>query len=403
MSFISYLWYKCPSLLAPNESIPSNVVKINLSDTSNEINTTIKKETDNDSNVVCIDISDDDSADCEPNYSSAHNKYAADSESAEEKNELWEQWLGIGFDGTKQVFYCKYSDECHFKTNLRMKIKSHINKHFDVKLIPKLEEHEFWEECLPGLYGQTMNISQFEEPTADSTPKSRTASKHSSKSSSKSKTSSKKQSQTKGKPSKEATPHTPHTNSFILDNRRDNRSTPTNVDTSGLIDINFNQNNTILSLKGMASVKKLEKYIQCRVINGMKYFCCNFKETVKECEFKSKRSQETANHVHCAHLGFYLECVRPDCDKVFRTPGSWREHQKNHICNFGLYGYQKGVTGVCRNSHLLKFQDKVIVEGNHKAYKCKFRNCGFVTRQRTACKRVLYFICLFVSFYAFRV
>ena len=357
---------------ALSEEIPENLIRMNLSNSFSDESPEFK------TGIECIDLSIDESMiKSEPmdDFSGHTNgNINMATNGLNEFDNAWEKWFDIEADGKMR---CLFTTDCRFECSLRMKAKHHINKHLeDLKngcnlsgiqtgTIP--QEHEFWDQFLAD---NSPIQSTSRGQSAKSTPKTPVVKRP------------------RGRPkSTNATPNVSASKSEIRSATKTAPLTeaPESTPSHNLVDVHFNQNDALLSLKGMASVKKLDQYIRCEVVNDCKFFCCNFNNS---CLFKSKRSQETALHVHCTHLNFFLRCVQPGCDRIFRTPGSWREHQKNHICNFGLYGYQRGVTGKCRNEYLKQFQEKIIMEGNQKAYRCLWKDCGFTTKHRTGVKRV---------------
>jgi uncharacterized C2H2 Zn-finger protein len=131
-------------------------------------------------------------------------------------------------------------------------------------------------------------------------------------------------------------------------------------------------------------MSKVRQYYESQVMNGEKFFLCKW----KRCEFKTKKSQKIAQHINLSHIGVEFKCNKPNCNKVFKNPNTYREHQKNHICGFGIFGYgSKGVIGVCRNENLNRYRERVIIDSK-KFYRCKWENCNAITRYHMAMKRV---------------
>ncbi|CAG2116882.1 unnamed protein product [Medioppia subpectinata] len=152
------------------------------------------------------------------------------------------------------------------------------------------------------------------------------------------------------------------------------------------LNISNNEENVLLSCKGLASMSKVRQYYESQVLDGEKYFLCKW----KRCEFKTKKSQKIAQHINLSHIGVEFKCNKPNCNKVFKNPNTYREHQKNHICGFGIFGYgSKGVIGVCRNENLNRYRERVIIDSK-KFYRCKWDNCNAITRYHMAMKRHLH-------------
>lgn len=120
------------------------------------------------------------------------------------------------------------------------------------------------------------------------------------------------------------------------------------------------------------------------MVNNQKVYKCRFSA---KCQFQTKKSQKIAEHINLSHIGVDFKCPKPNCNKVFKNPHSYREHQKNHICGFGSFGYgSKGVIGVCRNENLFKYRERIIIDGK-KLYRCKV--CFAVTPYFTGCSLLL--------------
>ncbi|XP_054153115.1 uncharacterized protein LOC128951855 [Oppia nitens] len=152
------------------------------------------------------------------------------------------------------------------------------------------------------------------------------------------------------------------------------------------LNISNNEENILLSCKGLASMSKVRQYYESQVINGEKFFLCKW----QRCEFKTKKSQKIAQHINLSHIGVEFKCNKPNCNKVFKNPNTYREHQKNHICGFGIFGYgSKGVIGVCRNENLNRYRERVIIDSK-KFYRCKWEDCNAITRYHMAMKRHLH-------------
>lgn len=157
------------------------------------------------------------------------------------------------------------------------------------------------------------------------------------------------------------------------------------------LNISNKEENILLSCKGLAAMSKVRQYYESQVIDGQKVFFCRWKQNGSVCTFQTRKSQKIAQHINLSHIGVEFKCPKPFCNKVFKNPNTYREHQKNHICGFGIFGYgSKGVIGACRNENLNRFRDRVVIEGK-KFYRCIYlvngAQCGAITRYHMAMKR----------------
>ena len=157
------------------------------------------------------------------------------------------------------------------------------------------------------------------------------------------------------------------------------------------LNISNKEENILLSCKGLAAMSKVRQYYESQVIDGQKVFFCRWKQNGSVCQFQTRKSQKIAQHINLSHIGVEFKCPKPFCNKVFKNPNTYREHQKNHICGFGIFGYgSKGVIGACRNENLNRFRDRVVIEGK-KFYRCIYivngSQCGAITRYHMAMKR----------------
>ncbi|XP_054152440.1 uncharacterized protein LOC128951216 [Oppia nitens] len=326
-------------------------------------------------------------------------------------------------DGTNKLF-CKWPD-CLFGSNLRMVLKQHIiNNHLTQKRIrcpPKTHnEYEYWDKLLFDKKG--VRLSSEKQTTGKSpvqtnngtkvatnkpnntTPRQQKEIKKSVSSvkqqkrqqQSQSKTQMKSQlkirsklhlkTQLKAQPKSQIRPHLPKlAPNLQIINLNTTESVCPDSDSKLLekrrISIDKNRSDVLLSCKGLASMASVTQYFNKRLINGEKIYWCKW----GGCQFKTKKSQKIAEHINLSHIGVDFKCNKPNCNKVFKNPHSYREHQKNHICGFGSFGYgSKGVIGVCRNENLFKYRERIIVKGK-KYYRCKC--CHAITKYFTGMKR----------------
>ncbi|CAG2161467.1 unnamed protein product [Oppiella nova] len=281
----------------------------------------------------------------------------------------WEVWIELRELNGRDRLYCQWTD-CRFNTNLRVAARRHVFNHLNGVSVhttspKKITETDFWNQIFNDVNhnDKSSETKKIKTPTKTPTMTPRKQSCG--------------QSKSKARSGEE------------VNKKRKNGSKTKNLRSSDkcvakkgieshasdLIDIKV-KSGGFLSAKGMASASKLKAHINREVIDGVKWYFCDYNKT---CGFRCRRSQQIAAHIHCSHIGMYLRCHQTNCGKIFRTPNSWREHQKNHICNFGIFGYQKGVTGVCRNENLIKYKQMVVMPDNTKAYRCTWKGCSFVT------------------------
>jgi hypothetical protein len=143
-----------------------------------------------------------------------------------------------------------------------------------------------------------------------------------------------------------------------------------------------NQNNTLLSCKGLTSSAKVKQYFDRTITNGEKKFFCKW----IRCEFTTNRTQKIAEHINTKHLGLTFKCPQPNCSKVYKSTHSWREHQKNHLCGFGWFGDGRKVEGVCNSENINKYREKILVDGK-RVHRCKWSDCGVSFANRSGIKR----------------
>ncbi|CAG2113449.1 unnamed protein product, partial [Medioppia subpectinata] len=325
-------------------------------------------ETESDGRVM-IDLSDESNgsdivtADRSGGQSTAGHSSGVKEESVDEE---WRQWFKLcDGSGGKERLVCMWSD-CGFETNLRIAARRHVNKHLSGVLAPKktptttsaaVTESVYWDQIFPDC-DTTSSDNNVAQSEATNTRLSGSASKIKSKTKGKGK-------QLKGKRGKQ-----------LNVTKGVNREKETKLESqiSPMIDISVTEEG--LSLKGMG-ISNLKAYIETEVINGQKWYLCRHSSS---CEFKCRLSKQIALHIHCSHIGLSLKCPQVGCGRVFRTPNSWREHQKYHICNFDN---KKGAIGVCRKDNIDKWREIVIIEdpikGSTKAYRCKWKGCAFTT------------------------
>ncbi|CAG2161468.1 unnamed protein product [Oppiella nova] len=324
---------------------------------------------------------------------------------------MWELYVECRpIDGTDRLF-CKWPD-CHFGSNLRVVLKQHvINSHLTQKRIrsrPKIHnEYEYWDKILFDRKGVRFS----DEPKAPVPTKvvntslsSKTVAKPAVLTKSSSVTCVPKLPKLKAvsplksplkplftiKPLpnsksvsivKPISPPKPLTIPKLKLQIKPKPKIESKVLETNHINIDKNKRDVLLSCKGLASMTRVAQYFHKRIINGEKIYWCQW----NGCSFKTKKSQKIAEHINLSHIGVDFKCNKPNCNKVFKNPHSYREHQKNHICGFGSFGYgSKGVIGVCRNENLFKYRERVIIKGK-KYYRCKC--CYAITKYFTGMKR----------------
>jgi hypothetical protein len=143
-----------------------------------------------------------------------------------------------------------------------------------------------------------------------------------------------------------------------------------------------NQNNTLLSCKGLTSSSKVKQYFDRIITNGEKKFFCKW----IRCEFTTNKTQKIAEHINTKHLGLTFKCPQPNCSKVYKSTHSWREHQKNHLCGFGWFGDGRKVKGVCNSENINTYREKILVDGK-RVHRCKWPDCGVSFANRSGIKR----------------
>jgi hypothetical protein len=146
---------------------------------------------------------------------------------------------------------------------------------------------------------------------------------------------------------------------------------------------NNNTNSSpFLSCKGLQSTKNVKKYFERKFINGEKVFFCKW----NRCQYKTK-TKGIATHIYLRHLKLEFKCNQQNCSKVFQSPHAWREHQKNHICGFGIDGNEKRkIDGICGNNNINKYREKILVN-EKRIYRCKWTDCGVISKHHMSMKR----------------
>ena len=153
--------------------------------------------------------------------------------------------------------------------------------------------------------------------------------------------------------------------------------------------LNFSGNNEhiLLSCKGLAAKSKVKEFYRCEVVDGHKTFVCVW----TNCHFSTKLTHKIATHINLSHIGIELKCPKSNCSKVFKNPNTYREHLKNHICGFGLFGRGSDrVLDICSNNSINKYRQKLMICGK-RFYRCIFdmdgSQCGSITKYHMAMKR----------------
>ena len=160
---------------------------------------------------------------------------------------------------------------------------------------------------------------------------------------------------------------------------------------SNHLDISNEKKDILLSCKGLASKKKVQQFYESGVIDGKRVYFCRWKQNETVCQFKTLFGYKIARHINLLHIGVQFKCPKQFCNKVFKDPNTYREHQKNHICGFGLFGYgSEGVLGVCRNENLNQYRDRRTIN-SVKVHRCLYvvngSQCGWFTKYHMAMKR----------------
>lgn len=153
------------------------------------------------------------------------------------------------------------------------------------------------------------------------------------------------------------------------------------------LNISSNKDQVLLSCKGLASKSKVKEFYRCQVVNGQKMFECVW----TNCSFSTRSSPRIASHINLSHIGVQLKCPKANCCKVFKSPNTYREHLKNHICGFGLFGYgSKNVLAECNNTNINKYRQKLSIRSK-RFWRCVFEvegsECGSISKYQMAIKR----------------
>lgn len=135
--------------------------------------------------------------------------------------------------------------------------------------------------------------------------------------------------------------------------------------------------------KGLYPIREVKQYYRREFVNQKALYLCLL------CDFKTwKYSQHIARHIHLKHIGIKeLKCEEPNCGKTFKRPESLVQHQKNHLCGFGIDSAKmKDPNNVCGVKNIKKFYFREL-DNDYYVFGCKWTGCEFVTNNSGSIRR----------------
>lgn len=137
--------------------------------------------------------------------------------------------------------------------------------------------------------------------------------------------------------------------------------------------------------QGLYPIAEVKQYFKKETIDNETRYTCLW----PKCTFATRKySQHISRHIHLKHIGIKeLKCCEPMCSKIFKRPESLVQHQKNHICGFGIDNERvRDPTNVCGakniNRHFKRIRDNDIY-----IYQCQFGGCSFATSNSGSIRR----------------
>jgi hypothetical protein len=142
-------------------------------------------------------------------------------------------------------------------------------------------------------------------------------------------------------------------------------------------DLRFDSN-----YRGLQSLKNVEQYFELKVINDIKQYFCKYKIN---CNFKTKLTQHMARHIHLSHIQITkFKCNQINCNKVFKSPATLRQHELNHLCGFEIIN-GKNLNTICGNKSINRYRNRVLIN-DKKFFECLWNGCEFKTNSHYSIK-----------------
>ncbi|XP_054152438.1 uncharacterized protein LOC128951215 [Oppia nitens] len=137
--------------------------------------------------------------------------------------------------------------------------------------------------------------------------------------------------------------------------------------------------------RGLYPIREVKQYYRREFVNGKPLYICLW----GDCDFKTwKYSQHIARHIHLKHIGIKeLKCDEKGCEKTFKRPESLVQHQKNHLCGFGIDSLKmKDPNNVCGVKNIKKYYFREL-DNDYYVFGCKWTACEFVTNNSGSIRR----------------
>jgi len=117
--------------------------------------------------------------------------------------------------------------------------------------------------------------------------------------------------------------------------------------------------------------------------NNLTFSCKGLKSIRQVKSYNSNKSaQNIAQHINHVHTGLQLKCGQQNCLKVFRSRQSYRQHQNNHICGFGV---AENLIEECSHEKIVQYTKRIKLNGK-PFYRCKWKGCQAIYQYRSAIK-----------------
>lgn len=137
--------------------------------------------------------------------------------------------------------------------------------------------------------------------------------------------------------------------------------------------------------RGLYPINQVKKYFVKVVENNQKLYKCIW----DGCNFQTRKySQHISRHIYLKHIGIKeLRCKVANCGKEFKRPESLVQHEKNHICGFGIDSNKmKDPDNICGVKNIKKYFTRIL-DTDIYVYQCQFPNCKFVTNNSGSIRR----------------
>ncbi len=122
--------------------------------------------------------------------------------------------------------------------------------------------------------------------------------------------------------------------------------------------------------------KNWKKYFNIKFIEGEKYYICDWDHCDYLCLTKSKKLIK--KHIVLRHTkNKKYKCNESNCNKVFGTFHSLKDHKFNHLCGFGSHDLKD--EEICSFFNVKKYLDIKKSNTRYK-YECNWNCCGFVSK-----------------------